>query len=262
VKRGLKLGFGIPLVLLGLFATLGGIALMVLVGPDGTFTLPETHASSSGNALLFDAIYIRGNLPASGNLSTTVTISVHSDEHPIFIGVGPSSRVASYLHGVSFDRVVQVNWPGGVRTENTPGSRTPPPPGDQPFWQAMDEGTGERTVRWTVSDGDWAIVVMNEDGSRGLDVFGSVDVKLPILGPASVILLIVALLMLVGGIVLTVSGARTPKTRPVPPGPPGGAPVAATGQPPSSDPLASGEPAQGSPTSETPPGAPPRPDDR
>jgi hypothetical protein len=250
VKRGLKLGFGIPLVLLGLFATLGGVALMVLVGPDGTFTLPQTHASSSGNALLFDAIYIRGNLPASGNLSTTVTISAHSSEHPIFIGVGPSSRVATYLHGVSFDRVVQVNWPGGVRTENTPGSRTPPPPGDQAFWEAMDEGTGERSVRWTVSDGDWSIVVMNEDGSRGLDVFGSVEVKLPILGPASVILLIVAILMLVGGIALTVSGARTPKPRTAPPGrPPAG-------------PSTSDKAPEDAPTSGLPPGPPPRPDDR
>jgi hypothetical protein len=242
VKRGLKLGFGIPLVLLGLFATLGGVALMVLVGPDGAFTLPETHASSPGNALLFDAIYVRGNLPASGNLSTTVTISARSDEQSIFIGVGPSTEVGSYLHGVSFDRVVQVNWPGGVRTENTPGSRTPPPPGDQPFWEAMDEGTGERTVRWTVSGGDWSIVVMNEDGSRGLDVFGSVEVKLPILGPASVILLVVAILMLAGGIALTVSGARTPKTRTVAPGPPGAAPTAAA-------------------ATDT-PSAPPRPDDR
>ena len=239
MKRGLKLGFGIPLVLLGLFATLGGVALMVLVGPDGTFTLPETHASSAGNALLFDAIYIRGNLPASGNLSATVEIAARSDESPIFVGVGPSARVAAYLHDVSVDRVVQVNWPGGVRTQNTPGSRTPRPPGDVPFWEAMDEGAGERTVQWTVSDGDWSIVVMNEDASRGVDVFGSVEVKLPVLGPASIILLVVALLMLAGGIALTVSGARTPKRR-------GGAP---------DESVAPGAP--GAPAS-----APPRPDER
>jgi hypothetical protein len=249
VKRGLKLGFGIPLVLLGLFATLGGIALMVLVGPDGTFTLPEMHASAPGNALLFDAIHIAENLPASGNLSTTVTISAHSTEHPIFIGVGPSARVDAYLHGVSYDRVVQVNWPGGVRTENTPGSRTPPPPGDQPFWQAMDEGTGDRTVQWTVSDGDWSIVVMNEDGSRGMDVFGSVNVKLPILGPGSVILLVVAVLMLAGGIALTISGARMPKTR-------------TAAAPPGPGPSPSEPPASPSPVDRPPDGPPPRPDDR
>jgi hypothetical protein len=247
MKRGLKLGFGIPLVLLGLFATLAGVALMVLVGPDGTFTLPETHASSAGNALLFDAIYIRGNLPASGNLSATVEIAARSDESPVFVGIGPSTRVAAYLRDVSVDRVVQVNWPGGVRTQNTPGSRTPRPPGDQPFWQAMDEGAGERTVQWTVSDGDWSIVVMNEDASRGIDVFGSVEVKVPVLGPASIILLVVAILMLAGGIALTVSGARTPKRRESSPGAPGAAA-------PSVAPVTRVVP--GAPAS-----APPRPDD-
>jgi len=65
MKRGLKLGFGIPLVLLGLFMTIGGIAVVVLVGTDGSFTLPQTQGDSSGHALVFETLDLSEALPSS-----------------------------------------------------------------------------------------------------------------------------------------------------------------------------------------------------
>lgn len=249
----MKLGFGIPMVLLGLFTTIGGVALMVLVGPDGTFSLPDTHAASNGYALTFDSISVRGNLPTHGSLATTIRLDMRSNDGAgVFVGIGPTGQVARYLAGVPVDQVIQVNWPGGVRTEAVPGSRAPEPPGDQMFWAASDSGSGSRSVSWTLTSGDWTIVVMNADGSRGLDVNGSGSVTLKLLGPVSVGLLVLGLALLVGGALLTISGAKTSKaSRPVP----AGAPV--FGQPE----VAPGPPPGGPFPDQTPPPAPPpRPD--
>ena len=249
----MKLGFGIPMVLIGLFMTIGGVALMVLVGPDGTFSLPDTHAASNGYALTFDSISVRGTLPTHGSLATTIRLDIRSnDGKAVFVGIGPAAQVRRYLAGVAVDRVIQVNWPGGVRTEAVTGSRAPDPPGDQVFWAASDSGSGSRSVSWTLTSGDWTIVIMNADGSPGLDVNGSGSVTLKLLGPVSVGLLVLGLALLVGGTLLTISGAKTPKTgRLAPAGAPVVAqPAAAPGQPP-------GGPF---PDQAPQPGPPPRPD--
>lgn len=209
MRRGLKLGLGIPLVVLGFFMTIGGIALVVLVGPDGRFSLPETRASGDGHALVFDAIAIRGDLPQTGSLSTTLDLDVHADRE-VFVGIGPTADVQTYLSGVTVDKVVQVNWPGGVRTEAVNGTRTPAPPDTRSFWSASDQGNDAK-IEWTVSGGDWTIVVMNADASANVDVTGSLSVSLPFLGPTSIVVLVLGLAMLAGGIVLTISGARMPK---------------------------------------------------
>ena len=245
-KRALKIGFGIAFLIVGLFATIGGVALTSLVGADGRFELPETTARSRGYALVFDAIYIRGNLPASGSLSATLGIEVRGQEgRDVFVGVAPSSRVSRYLAGAGYDRVVRVAWPGGAGTEAVLGNgSTPGPPGEQTWWESSDEGD-TASVSWTVRDGDWAVVVMNADGSRDVDVAGTVEVELPILGPIALGMLITGLVILLIGALMTVSGARSPRVGPgVVPASPG------TGAIPSMPPAT---PAAGS-------GPPPRPD--
>ncbi|MDP9301980.1 MAG: hypothetical protein M3P43_13985, partial [Actinomycetota bacterium] len=115
MKRGLKLGFGIPLVLLGLFMTIGGIALVVLVGTDGSFTLPDTQGTSSGHALVLETLDLSESLPSSGSFAATVGVTVQAsgDGDDVFVGIGPAADVARYLDHVQVDRIVQVNWPGG-----------------------------------------------------------------------------------------------------------------------------------------------------
>src|SRR6476619_8238729 len=114
MKRGLKLGFGIPLVLLGLFITIGGIAVVVLVGTDGSFTLPQTQGDSSGHALVFETLDLSEALPSSGSFAATVGVTVTGNgaDGDVFVGIGRAADVARYLDHVQVDRIVQVNWPG------------------------------------------------------------------------------------------------------------------------------------------------------
>jgi hypothetical protein len=210
VKRGLKLGFGIAMVLVGLVATIFGIAAMVLVGPDGTFSIPDQHAQGNGYALVFDELAIRGDLPTSGDLATTLDLSVQGANQDVFVGIGPTPLVRRYLGDASIDKVVQVNWPGGVRTEPVSGTGSPQPPAGQQIWAAAKTGR-EASITWTVQGGDWTIVVMNANASPGVDVTGSLTVSLPILGPAGVLTLVFGVVFLVVGVLLTISGAKTPR---------------------------------------------------
>ncbi len=232
MKRGLKLGFGIALCVVGFFTTIFGVAILTLVGPDGRFDF-ETRATSSGYALVFDGISLRADLPRSGSLAATVDIDVRSSDGAVFVGVGPTPEVDRYLEGVAVDRVVQVNWPGNVRSDPVEGTRAPTPPGDEDFWVASDEGA-DASLDWIVQQGSWTVVIMNADASRAVDVTGDVAVTIPILGTVGIALLLVGLIMVVAGVVLTIAGAKMPKQ-----------PTAAT--PPA-------------PEGQTPSGAPPRPD--
>jgi hypothetical protein len=211
VKRGLKLGFGIPMVLVGLFMTLGGVALLVLVGTDGTFTLPSQTATTSGNALVLDTLDVGTDLPSSGSFSATVGVTISGRDGDVFVGIGPAADVARYLRGVRTDRIVQVNWPGGMKTEpEQPGHRTPPPPDGQPFWVAKAHGPTAQ-LTWTVAPGDWTLVIMNANAAPAVSVTASGSLGLPALGPIGVVLLVVGLAILIGGVLLTISGAKTPK---------------------------------------------------
>jgi hypothetical protein len=209
--RGLKLGLGIPLLIVGVGVTLVGVALMVVVGPDGSFTTPETQVRTDGAALVFDSVTIRGRLPQEGSLATTIGIQVRSASD-VFVGVGSAGDVQRYLSGVPIDLVRELQWSNNaLKTVSIPGSRSPKPPGDVSFWLESSEGSGVRTIDWTISTGDWRVVVMNADGSPGLDVVGSASVHLAALGWISVGVLIFGLVVLAAGFVLTVAGTRTPR---------------------------------------------------
>jgi hypothetical protein len=214
MKRGLKLGFGIPLVLLGLFMTIGGIALVVLVGTDGSFTLPQTRGTSSGHALVFETLDLSEALPSSGSFAATVGVTVQGNDGDgdVFVGIGPASDVARYLDRVQVDRILQVNWPGGMRTEAEPGTRRPKPPDEQSFWVATAHGS-PATLTWPVAPGNWTLVIMNASGASPVSVLASGSITLPALGPIGIVLLVVGLAMLGGAVLLTISGAKMPSAR-------------------------------------------------
>jgi len=214
MKRGLKLGFGIPLVLLGLFMTIGGIALVVLVGTDGSFTLPDTRGTSSGHALVLETLDLSESLPSSGSFAATVGVTVQAsgDGGDVFVGIGPAADVARYLDHVQVDRIVQVNWPGGMKTQTEPGTRRPTPPDTRSFWVATAHGSPAR-LTWPVAAGDWTLVIMNASGASPVSVIASGSIALPALGPIGIGLLVAGLAILAGGVILTISGAKTPSAR-------------------------------------------------
>ena len=95
---------------------------------------------------------------------------------PLFVGIARTSDVDAWLHGTSYSEVSDIDYaPFKATYAQHHGTRKPGPPASRHFWAA----TGTHAVRWDVESGDWSVVVMNADGSRGVSAAVSAGAKVP-----------------------------------------------------------------------------------
>lgn len=133
---------------------------------------------------------------------------------PVFVGIARTSDVSGYLRGTSYTEVTDVDYTpfrASYRERDRSGNRQPGLPADQTFWAASTHGAGTQTVAWDLEDGDWSIVVMNADGSRGVDTQISAGAKIPFLGTLGWVSLGGALVLLITAGTLIYLGIRTPR---------------------------------------------------
>ena len=98
--------------------------------------------------------------------------------------------------------------PDRVLYRRVPGEAAPPPPGEQSFWVAQVTTDTADELTWEVESGDWTVVLMNADASRGVDVDARLGIKVDWLLPALIGLLIAGVVVLAGGAVLVIFGGR------------------------------------------------------
>lgn len=150
-----------------------------------------------------------------------IRVAPFAGNSPLFLGIAPASDVARYLAGVR--RAAVSDFSDTTVGPTSAGGPPPGPPGDQGFWDVQSSGTGARAITWPVRTGRWSVVVMNADGSAGIDVEASVGARVPSLLWVSIGLLVAGALVLAGGALLLWLGLRGPRgapTGPVPPPPP------------------------------------------
>ena len=135
-----------------------------------------------------------------------------SDGKPVFVGIARTSDVTDYLRSTAYTSVTDVDYsPFNASYRDHAGDRGPALPADQDFWAASAHGSGTQTVAWDLEDGDWSIVVMNADGSRGVDTDISAGAKVPFLATLGWVSLGGALVLLITAGTLVYLGARTPR---------------------------------------------------
>lgn len=141
----------------------------------------------------------------------TVRLTVEPNEaEPVFIGVAPTSDVSRYLAGTTHERVTDLDYaPFRADYQRQTGDRRPADPAAQRFWTASAHGAGRQTLTWDVDEGDWSIVVMNEDGSEGVDVGVKAGAELGFLSSAGWGALVSGLIVLSVAALLAVLGIRT-----------------------------------------------------
>ena len=208
-RRG-RLVLGIAMVLLGLFTTIAGLAIVLLVGPDGSVGLAPTRLLGAGSALTLPQLDVP-RLPR--HETVVVDVGLAMGETPMFIGVGPSTAVDAYLRDVPIDVIEQIDWPGAARTTPIPGTATPRPPTAQPFWVASVQGRAP-SLHWDAEPGDWTLVIMAVRPASPLDVTVHGSVTIPVLGPLGFAILIAAIAVLALGVWIT---ARAASRDPSPP---------------------------------------------
>jgi hypothetical protein len=141
----------------------------------------------------------------------TVRLTVDpSGSKPVFVGVARTAEAARYLSGTGHELVTDIEYaPFSADYRRLDGKRKPAAPADQRFWEASAHGSGRQTLTWDVDDGDWSIVVMNEDASRRVDVGVKAGAKLDFLAPAGWGALIAGLIVLSFAALLAVLGIRS-----------------------------------------------------
>jgi hypothetical protein len=104
------------------------------------------------------------------------------DGKPVFVGIARTSDVERYLGGVPHTTVNDVDVaPFSADYERHSGNRHPVAPEHAGIWQASSYGHGKQSIDWKIDDGDYSVVVMNADGSLGVDADISAGADLPYL---------------------------------------------------------------------------------
>ena len=180
----------------------------------GFFTTRTEHFETLTYALTSEHVDL-GAKPGStdrgidlGALATVRLTATSSTGSPVFVGIGPQRDVDRYLADVAHSEIDHVRLrPFSVSYRIQPGTEPRVPPGRLHFWAASAQGPGTQQVEWKLESGNWAIVIMNADGSRGVGADVSVGVKANWVLPAAFGLLGGFFLFLVIGAVLLVVGA-------------------------------------------------------
>jgi hypothetical protein len=196
---------GIGLLLVGLFASVAGIAIVLLAGPDGSVGLAPTRLLSDGHAVTLPQLDIP-SLPAGQVVTLDVAVTPADQPTPIFLGIGPSAAIDAYLDSVRIDVIQQIDWPGAARTEVIEGSGDLAPPAGQPFWVTATSGAAP-TLHWQGVPGDWTLVIMRVDGRAPIDVTATGSVTVRALGPLGIFVVLAAVGLLGVGTWITVRAA-------------------------------------------------------
>src|SRR5689334_20534260 len=155
-----------PVLLLISLALIAGGGILVWADQEqvhsGYVTTSTATYSTRGYALASDAI----TRHSRGLFVDEVRIRITSSDpsRPLFAGIAATGEVERYLSGVSYTAV------DGHDVADHPGTGVPAALAAALPWAARAQGTGSLALTWAVRDGDWTVVVMNQDASPGLTV--------------------------------------------------------------------------------------------
>jgi hypothetical protein len=220
-------GRSIALVVTGALASLFAAGLLAIGGlalwgdsqkdSDGYISTDTHHFEAGTRALatenldvdLGDADWI-----AESNDLGKVRVQVDSrGDNPVFVGIARTSDVEDYLAGVSHSTLTDVNTsPFDADYDDHAGDRRPVAPADSRIWAASEHGSGKQTLNWEIEDGDWSVVVMNADGSAGVDADISTGANVPFLDEIGWTAIGSGGFVLIVGVALLVMGIRRPST--------------------------------------------------
>jgi len=205
--------FGVIILLISFGLMAGGSTLLWVdakhVDNEGFITSDTLHIVRNSSAVVIGPIEL--DEVAVRVLRTIGLITIFKFEgtnnnpsQQIFMGVAEQADMENYLDNVTYDEITDfdLRWRldfDKVRYVNHPGASLPSNPTSQSIWTVSTVGTGSKTLEWQIEAGNNSIVLMNDDGSKGVDLDMIFKVKIPSIVGYGLGLLISGILLLIGG---------------------------------------------------------------
>jgi hypothetical protein len=214
---------GAVLVVLGLLAAAAAIGLLAVFGTSGRLDTGPQGIATTGSAVVSDVARLQ-DTGRVGQVTGPPTLRLSAVPGPasaaVFIGIGPAADVDRYLAGVAVDEVTDLTLePFRFSVQRHAGSAAAAPPGSQSFWVASAGSPTTARLTWPVADGDYRLVVMNADGTTGVDTRTQLRLTLRHAFPIAVSVLAGSALVILAGAALLahgLSGQRRPTPRSTP----------------------------------------------
>ena len=189
----------------------GGIALAV-PDDDGWVSAGPVRMQTETVALLAEDVEVDfgDHVGRNGTFIGWEAIPARLDaaarnDKAVFVGVATAADARAYLRGVSVDTIDSWAFHHDPDYVRTPGALSVAPPQLQDIWVASSI---DGNLEWDVSDGEWAVVILNSDGTAGVDVAVTGSAEIPFLRTLGVILIAVGLVGMTLGVFLTYYGVR------------------------------------------------------
>jgi hypothetical protein len=197
---------------------LGGLALWGDSQKDekGYVSTGSERFAASTHALATESLDVdldgaEGLVDATGFGDIRLDVAPQTDK-PVFVGIARTDDLSAYLADVSHTTVTDLDYePFEATYSPQEGKRSPAAPGAERIWAASTQGPGPQTLEWEAEDGDWSVVVMNADGSPGVEADVSAGAKLPFLDELGWSAIGSGTLLLLTAIGLLVLGVRAPR---------------------------------------------------
>lgn len=198
---------GVLLVLVGIAAVVVSGLVISVFGTKGENTTPVATVNTSTAAL-----YVRSfNVERTDGPQQYLDLSVgakSTNGKPLFVGVTPPDKAQAYLRGVPYESASKISN-GAFEVKAVPGLIVPAPdPEQQNIWTVSDSGT-TATLPWDGQHGSDVLVVMNADGTPGVQADITATLTRPHLGVASIAGAVIGALLAVLGLVLIVLAFRS-----------------------------------------------------
>ena len=215
-RKVLLLVFGVVVLLIAAGLIVVGGALLwansALTDSEGFYTTHTVHLEKESHAIVTEPTHVdlrTGLIWSWGDLAT-IKVEGSSDDlaKRIFIGVAEESDLEAYLSDVEYDEI--TNWLGVQRTDYRHhwGDSEPAAPTSETFWMESAHGAGTQTLKWELETGHYSLLLMNDDGSAGVDVSVVLGVKIPVLAGIGTGFIIAGPVVLIIGIVMVYLAAR------------------------------------------------------
>lgn len=214
--------FGILSLVMSLPLLFGGGALLwanyALIDSEGFFTTRTIHLDQDSYAIVTAPADIDLGAAWLWDWGRLVTFKVEGSNNDsskqIFMGVAEESDLNAYLDGVKHDEITSFSiYPFRLTYVNHQGDSQPTAPTSETFWMLSAYGAGIQTLEWEPETGRYSLVLMNDDGSAGVDLSAVFGMRVPPAIGMAVGFLVGGILALMIGIPMVYLALRRPQAQ-------------------------------------------------